>query len=178
MRNVFPFIFTLLSTFAHAQHCGYDFASVIVLRPHTEEDTAVIQGLHITLLDSANLPLTNQGSSGGNFLSNSAYEAFADRQGAFMEGRHVCFPFAKDNYILVIFAGYDTSKMKVLVRDERPRSPTEIRRRKWPKRYAEQVVPLTAFDTYRLCGTYDTEVYPPMEGRPNFAPVDITLKLK
>ena len=135
MRNVLPFIFTLLSTFAHAQHCGYDFASVIVLRPHTEEDTALIQGLHITLLDSANLPLTNQGSSGGNFLSNSAYEACADRQGAFMEGRHVCFPFAKDNYTLVISAGYDTSKMKVLVRDERPRSPTEIRRRKWPKRY-------------------------------------------
>ena len=37
------------------------------------------------------------------------------------------------------------------------------------------VVPLTAFDSYALCGVYDEEVYPPMDGRPNFAPVDITL---
>jgi hypothetical protein len=28
---------------------------------------------------------------------------------------------------------------------------------------------------YPLCGRYDEEVHPPLEGRPNFAPVDITL---
>ena len=161
-----------------AQHCGYDFASIIVVRPHAEGDTAVITGLHITLLDSNNLPLLHNGSSWNQFRPNSDYEACAHWQGHFAEGHQVCFPFAKDNYVLVIPTGYDTSKMKVLLQDERPRCHIDIRRRMWPKRYMQQVVQLTAFDVYSLCGEYDSEVYRTLEGRPNFAPVDITLKLR
>ncbi len=136
-------------------------------------------GLHITLLDSNNLPLMHQGHAWDLFRPNSDYEACAHWQGRLhAEGHQVCFPFAKDNYVLVIPTGYDTSKMKVLLQDERPRGHIDIRRRIWPKRYMQQVVQLTAFDVYCLCGAYDEEVYPPMEGRPNFAPVDITLKLQ
>ena len=78
--------------------------------------------------------------------------------------------------MLVLPTGYDTSKMKVLVQDERPRSHIDIRRRIWPKRCEQQVVPLTAFDSYHLCGVFEREAYPPMEGRPSFAPVDIPLQ--
>ena len=42
-------------------------------------------------------------------------------------------------------------------------------------RYKQVVIPLREFDSYSLCGRYDEDVYPPMEGRPNFAPVDIML---
>ncbi|MBK8612460.1 MAG: hypothetical protein IPN85_03060 [Flavobacteriales bacterium] len=161
-----------------AQHCGYDFASVIVVRPHAAGDSAVIEGLRITLLDSNNLPLMHQGHAWDLFRPNSDYEACAHWQGGFMAGYQVCFPFAKDNYVLVIPTGYDTSKMKVLVQDERPRSHVDVRRRIWPERYTQKVVPLTAFDSYRLCGVYDEEVYPHTEGRPNFAPVDVILRLQ
>lgn len=158
-----------------AQHCGYDFASIIVVRPHAAGDTAVIPGLHITLLDSANLPMMHQGEAWNLFRPNSDYEACARWQGGFMPGCQNCFPFAKDNYVLVIPSGFDTSTMKVLVQDERPRSHVDVRRRIWPDRYVQRMVPLTAFDNYQLCGVYDEQVYPPMEARPNFAPVDITL---
>jgi hypothetical protein len=65
--------------------------------------------------------------------------------------------------------------MKVLLQDERDAGPLNKRRDQWPVRYKQVVVPLTAFDSYRLCGVFDEAVYPPSEGRPNFAPVDITL---
>ena len=39
-------------------------------------------------------------------------------------------------------------------------------------------MPLTEFDLYSLCGVYDNDVYPVIHDRPNFAPVDITLKLQ
>ena len=175
-----PFLLCfLLSPFGlSAQHCGYDFASIIVVRPHAKGDTAVITGLNITLLDSNNLPFVQNGNAWNLFRPNSDYEACAPWQGGFMPGCQVCFPFAKDNYVLVIPTGCDTSKLKLLVQDERPRSHVDIRRRIWPERYAQQVVPLTALDSYILCGVYNEQVYPPMEGRPNFAPVDITLKLQ
>ncbi len=169
---VFPF---LLPTYLSAQHCGYDFASVIVVRPHAVGDTVVIPGLNITLLDSNNLPFVHHGSAWNRFRPNSDYEACAHWQGSFAEGHEVCFPFAKDNYVLVIPERCDISKMKVLVQDDRPRGHIDIRRRVWPKRYAQQVIQLTAFDVYSLCGRYDEEIYPPMRGRPNFAPVDIIL---
>jgi hypothetical protein len=65
--------------------------------------------------------------------------------------------------------------MKVLVQDERDDGPLNKRRDQWPLRYKQVVVPLTAFDSSRLCGVFNEAVYPPMHGRPNFAPVDITL---
>lgn len=168
-------LFAIFPTLLSAQHCVYGFASIIAVRPHLEGDTQVVKGLRITLLDSMNLPVTIGGEAWHLFRPNSDYEACAHWQGGFMPGCQACFPFAKDNYVLVLPRGYDTSKLKVLVQDERPRSPVDIRRRKWPARYQQQVVPLTAFDSYRLCGVYDEPVYPPLEGRPNFAPVDIIL---
>ena len=54
----------------------------------------------------------------------------------------------------------------ILVQDERNGGMGELKR---------TVVPITNTDVYPLCGTYDEEDYPPMEGRPNFAPVDIIL---
>jgi hypothetical protein len=76
------------------------------------------------------------------------------------------FPFAGDNYILVVPARLDYTGYAILVQDERNGGLGELRR---------TVVPITNNDVYPLCGRYDEEVHPPLEGRPNFAPVDITL---
>ena len=83
----------------------------------------MIEGLRITLLDSTNLPAVHHGYPMNLFRPNSDYEACAHWQGGFMQGRQVCFPFAKDNYVLVIPSGYDTSKIKVLVQDPMAEEP-------------------------------------------------------
>lgn len=171
MRPILALLLLASTTLVHAQHCGYDFASIIVVHPHLEGDTQVVRGLRITLLDSANLPYTHPGHAWHLFRPNSDREACAQWQGGFARGHKVCFPFAEDNYVLVIPRGTDTSKMKVLVQDDRrPVYADRI------EPFAMQVVPLTAFDNYPLCGRYDDEVYPHMEQRPAYAPVDVVMR--
>jgi hypothetical protein len=166
-------LFTLLPVGALAQHCAYDFSSVIVVRPHATGDSAVIDGLRITLLDANNLPVVHNDKPWHLFHRNVEPDLPYRKRGHF--GVPAFFPFAKNNYILVVPNGFHTEGMKVLIQDERDAGPLNKRRDQWPVRYKQVVVPLTAFDSYRLCGVYDEEVYPPMEGRPNFTPMDITL---
>lgn len=45
-----------------AQHCSFDFANIIVVRPHAHGDTTLIEGLRIVLLDKDNLPATSTGT--------------------------------------------------------------------------------------------------------------------
>lgn len=160
-----------------AQHCAYDLASVIVVRPHAFGDTAVIDGLRITLLDSTNLPMTYSGWSYPAFIQNMDASSFEHDMLNHRPqiGADRIFPFAKDSYVLVVPSHLRTAGMKVLVQDERDHAALNKRQDRWPVRYEQVVVPLTAFDSYRLCGAFDDEVYPLREGRPNFAPVDITL---
>jgi hypothetical protein len=165
----------LMPLFATAQHCGYDFASIIVVRPHLEGDTQVVQGLRITLLDSTNLPVTIGGEAWHLFRPNSDLTACERYQHDFARGYKVCFPFAKNDYVLVLPRGMETAKLKVLVQDDRLPVHIDYHRRNWMNPFRMRVVALSKFDSYPLCGTYNDEVYPPMEGRPNFAPVDITL---
>ena len=155
-----------------AQHCGYDFASVIVVRPHAAGDSAVIDGLRITLLDSNNVPVVLNERTLKTFWRNAARKLGAHRTCSDVPD---FFPFARDNYVLVVPNRFRTARMKVLVQDERDAGPLNKRQDRWPVRFKQRLVPLTAFDSYRLCGVYDEEVYPPMHDRPPFQPVDIIL---
>lgn len=168
-------VLSLLPLLTSAQHCGYDFASLIVVRPHLEGDTQVVKGLRITLLDSTNLPVTIGGEAWHLFRPNSDLKACERYQHGFTRGHEVCFPFARDNYVLVLPRGMGTAKMKVLIQDDRLPVHVDHQRRNWMYPFRMQVVALTSFDSYPLCGTYNDEVYPTMDGRPNFVPVDITL---
>jgi hypothetical protein len=168
-------VFALLPTLLFAQHCPYDFASIIVVRPHLEGDTQVVRGLRITLLDSTNLPVTIGGDAWHLFRPNTDLKACERYQSGFARGHDVCFPFANENYVLVLPRSMDTSKMKVLVQDDRLPVHVDYHGRNWIHPFRMQLVPLNPYDSYPLCGTYSDETYPPMEGRPNFAPVDIIL---
>lgn len=169
----------LLPLFATAQHCPYDGSSVIVVRPHMEGDNRVIDGLRITLLDSNNVPMSMGGRPYAPFIRNTDRMAWdAPDVGHLPEllAEHL-FPFAEDNYVLVLGRSIDLHGCSVLVQDERDRDagPQNAQRYAWLIRYEQIVAPLTAHDCYSLCGQYDEEVYPPREGRPNYAPVDIIL---
>jgi hypothetical protein len=156
-----------------AQHCGYDFRSVIVVRPHAVGDSAVIDGLRITLLDSNNLPVVHYEKPRHLFHRNVEQHLRPRKDG--YDNKPDYFPFAQDSYVLVVPNGFRTARMKVLVQDERDTGHLNKRRDQWPVRFKQVVVPLTAFDSYPLCGVFDEAVYPPMHDRSAFHPVDIIL---
>ncbi|MBK7946262.1 MAG: hypothetical protein IPJ85_13580 [Flavobacteriales bacterium] len=160
-----------------AQHCGYDFSSLIAVRPHANGDTTMVEGLRVTLLDSNNVPVTIAGRPIAPFVRNTdrtAWEVPDVRHRPGPQAKYL-FPFAEDNYILVVPNNFHTAKMKVLVQDERDAGPLNKRRDQWPVRYKQVVVPLSAFDSYPLCSVFDESVYPELHDRPAFHPVAITL---
>lgn len=152
----------------HAQHCGYDFASIIVVHAHRSNSATVEPRLRITLLDTNNLPAVINGQDWNRFRPNDGRSTLPDRawQSHFERYSGQVFPFAGDNYVLVVPSRLDYTGYSILVQDERNGGLGELRR---------TVMPITNNDVYPLCGRYDEDVYPPREGRPNFAPVDIIL---
>lgn len=172
----FTIVASLLPFGITAQHCGYDFAAIIVVRPHVADDTTLIEGLRITLLDSANLPVEGNGPGWYLLRSNKDPEACGRSDHGFQQGEDRCFPFAKDNYIMIVGWQMDMSKYKLLIQDEPPRTAAN-RDQPYPlARFAQQVVQLTASDSYQLCGRYDAEVYPTRWDEPPYHPVDIILR--
>ncbi|MFZ1693775.1 MAG: hypothetical protein WAT74_11300 [Flavobacteriales bacterium] len=165
-------LLTLIPLFARAQHCAFDYYSIIVVRPHAIGDSAVIDGLRISLLDTAGLPFGEHGPEGYLFKRNGLPVC---SQAPRKERDKEHFPFAGDSYVLVVPARVLYEGSRLLVQDERDDRLLNKRKDEWPVRYRQQVLSITNNDVYPLCGTYDEGVYPPMEGRPNFAPVDIIL---
>jgi hypothetical protein len=162
-------LFALLPQLLAAQHCGYDGSAIIVLRPHGVRDSTVIGGLRITLLDSNNVPLTYNGRPIEPFFRNtdrSAWDAPGVHHRPGREADHL-FPFAEDNYVLVIGRGQDLRGCSVLVQDERP----------WGERpvYHQILVPLGMEKGYSLCGRYDDTVYHSYPEERPYAAVDITV---
>jgi hypothetical protein len=154
-----------------AQHCCYDFAAIIVVHAHRSNSATVEPRLRITLLDTNNLPAVINGQEWNQFRPNDGRSVLHDRtwQPHFERYRGHEFPFAGDNYVLVVPARLDYTGYAILVQDERNGGLGELRR---------TVAPITNNDVYPLCGRYDEEVYSPTEGRPKFAPVDIMLQTR
>jgi hypothetical protein len=169
MRSPLLLIFTVAASLVLGQHCGYDNASIIVVRPHQVGDSLVEAHLRITLLDTNNLPLVFNGYAWNRFRRNEVRNLPHDRtwQWHFQLHQGAVFPFAADNYVLIVPTRADYSGYSILVQDER-----KIDR----KGLKQTVVPITTNDVYPLCGVYDNDVYPTLEGRPLFAPIDIPLQ--
>ena len=138
-----------------------------MVRPHAEGDTALIEGLRIMLLDKDNLPATSTGTPFYLFQRNT------DRPTQWMhpstwrrQGRRQ-FPFAQDNYILVVPNHFAIEDYRLLVLDESPGTDGP--------RYRQQVMHLHPSQCKPLCGRYDDEVYATRPGEPAFTPVNISL---
>lgn len=152
-----------------AQHCGYDFSAILAVRPHAHWDTTVVEGLRITLLDSNNVPMTNNGRPYAPFFRNTDRKAW-DTPGVNhrpARNEDLLFPFAHDNYVLVIGRGLDLRGCSILVQDERSWLDGAV--------YRQVVVPLQIDTGYSLCGHYDDVVYRTYPEEVPFAPMDITL---
>ena len=172
MRQVLIVIMLLTATVGAAQHCGYDGASVLVVHPHAPGDTAVYDGLRITLLDSMNIPYEWGGRACTPFFRNNNMEAFDERYINHhpQHGDEYIFPFAMDNYVLVIPRVLDLTGWHILIQEFDC---------EWFQPCAlQQLIPLTNFDSYSLCDTYDADEYPIRSDRPAYKPVDVILSVR
>ena len=159
----------LLPSGLSAQHCGYDFSAILVLRPHAGHHSTVIGELRITLLDSNNVPFTYNGRPYPPFFRNTDRKAW-DTPGVNhrpVRNDDLLFPFAQDNYVLVIGQGMDLRGCSILVQDERSWMDGAV--------YRQVLVPLRIETGYSLCGHYNDQVYHTHPEEVPFAPIDITL---
>lgn len=150
-----------------AQHCAFDFARIIVVRPHLEGDTNVIAGLRVMLLDKDNLPATATGTPFYLFQRNTEPPTKWMHTAHWRKNGKRQFPFAQDNYVLVIPEHFALGDYRILVLDERPIPEQE--------RLRAQFFHLHPSDSYRLCGRYNAEVYPTDEGASPFHPINMGL---
>lgn len=149
-----------------AQHCPYDFQSIIVVHPVAEGDTALVEGLRISLLEKDNLPAQATGVPTYLFTRNTEWSGRIPRR-TFRRQGHRMFPFAGNNYILMVPNHFHMDNYKILVQDERPGNDGP--------RYRMQVMHLDPSQSHPLCGRYDALVYPVAEGEPAFTPILIYL---
>jgi hypothetical protein len=172
MRIIIAFTLYPIGQQIMAQHCGYDGASILVVHPHAAGDSSVVDGLRITLLDSMNIPFQWNGRAAPPFIRNTDRSAWSARyiNHQPQRGEKLLFPFAQDNYILVIPRGMDLSGWHILVQ--------EFDCEWFEKCVMQQLVPLSNSNSYSLCDTYDATVYPNHSGQHPFHPVDITLELR
>lgn len=168
MRS-FLLAFCLVPFSLFAQHCGYDFSAILVVRPHAVGDSVVLKDLRITLLDSNNVPLTNNCRPYPPFFRNTDRKAW-DTPG--VNHRPIrtddrLFPFAQDNYVLVISRGMDLRGCSILVQDEHSWENGPV--------FRQTLTPLNMETGYSLCGHYNDEVYHTYPEEIPFEPIDITL---
>ena len=157
----------LLAPGAFAQHCSFDFASIIVVRPHAEGDSALIEGLRIMLLDKDNLPATATGTPYYLFQRNTDKPQRYIHPFTWRRNDKRIFPFAADNYILVVPNHFPIADYRVIVLDERPGNDGP--------RYRQQLLHLHPSQCRSLCGHFDEDVYQVNAGEPPFTPVNISL---
>lgn len=162
---------TLLLFFAttYSQHCPFDMKAIITLHIHPDGSTETVRGLSVTLVDTAT------GKTAGRFYINPAGSSTRrpiDNEHP-AEYADIRFPFAGNNYILVLGNRFNLNACLISIED--------IDGNKNGGHFS----PVTFFpgkkDLYSLCGAYDEEVYPTYmeeDGLHKWKPVEIVLMEK
>ncbi len=156
-----------------AQHCPYDFSSIIVLNVHAKNDTTVIPNLKIVMYDTAgNLATRNKYQNNkwekviDYFWQNPAkttFKGYIDNNNP-AENEKIRFPFAKRNYVLVVSDYMDFTGYKIAIEDP-------------SGKYNTKYIDITNKGTYSLCGTYHREDYKDRSGSEViYQPIDVLLK--
>lgn len=123
-RFLFFFLYTFCCSFfipAKAQHCQYDFYSLIGIIPYTSDSSRLINGLTITLVDESGNPVTgrqkiitaNSNDAGiavlpFQFWRNPPFNNDTDHHNRNIQKRH--FAFASGHYILAFSTGQGKKK--------------------------------------------------------------------
>ncbi len=104
LRILTLLLFCFVWLTSHSQHCGWDFAAIIVLKVNSGDSASTITGLKITLIDSTEKCIdTYYWSDTCRYLKQNTPTADNDAvraHTAWYKGRP-SFWFAKDYYVLV-----------------------------------------------------------------------------
>jgi hypothetical protein len=134
----------LLSIQIKAQHCGFDFASIIVLNIHTKEKLEVIPNLKIELI--------------GDYPTNFKTKTLKFEQ-------NLEFPFIKDYYGLVIPNNLNLENFKIKI--------TDIDGFNNQGAFGEIIIDLFKNDKYDLCGNYNKKNFVSEYGKRLYQPIEV-----
>ena len=172
-------ILILISCNCTAQHCAWDYSSIVVIKIKAHErDSACIPGLKITVLDSLSKPVMGSHWDGSKYVDDTLrlYQnpPTTTQRGSIdnanpLNPAAIRFWFAGNNYILVThFDFLHPQKLKLLIEDTTIRNSYRLK---------TTVVELTADDFYHLCNHYSNWDQGPQGGFINgFKPKEITLR--
>ena len=111
---------TLFLARSNAQHCEYDFAAIIVVKPTTGSSDSLIKGLQITLLDSTGKIYKEVWHNDTLFFwqnpERTTQTGYIDNNNP-LRPEKIRFPFAKNNYVVVCDRQIAYAKMKIKIED-------------------------------------------------------------
>jgi len=141
-------VFYLFISFGFSQeiHCGYDFTSYFVVEPRESNETEVIKGLNICLVDFFGFPLVNKDNKYSWTKTDQVmtfYENYKiDEQGkrvpdTYTDGKWY-FYFAKESYLISVNNEFKAEQFRIKIED-----PKGV--------YKTTFVPLNSYNMYILC---------------------------
>jgi hypothetical protein len=140
---IITFLFLIFNQ-VNAQHCGFDFSSIIVLNIHTKEKPDVIPNLKIELI--------------GEVPNNFGLKTLKFEQG-------LEFAFIKDSYGLVIPSAMSLENFKIKI--------TDIDGFKNEGFFKEIIISTFNLDKYPLCGNYNRKEFVSIYGCRLYKPIEV-----
>jgi|SRR5690554_851798 len=129
MKKILLFVSILLSAHTFAQfgdaiHCGYDFTSYIVVKPHESGKTKTINGLKISICDQNGNEVINENyklSWKNNnqplyFVRNYKIDAHNKPIEGFNEGKWFYY-FAEDHYLVTVSNTFNAEEYYLKIED-------------------------------------------------------------
>lgn len=127
-----------------AQHCGFDFLSLIAVDIHSKNNPEAIPNLEIELI--------------GEIPNNFSLKTLKFEQG-------LDFPFLKDYYALVVPSDISLQNLKIKI--------TDIDGAENGGFFKEIQIPLYNIDKYSLCGRYDMKNFVSGYGERLYKPIEL-----
>ncbi len=155
MKNliILTFVIFLAGKKTQAQHCPYDFASIIVVSIHEKDSSKNIPNLKLTLVDSSGNAVLDRNEKEIVFWQNpekTTFEGYIDNNNP-AQNEKIRFPFAKDNYVWVcsIYFSLDDYYLKI-------EKIGDIPQYRLPD---YKLIKLYEVDKFHLCDSYKNEDY-------------------
>lgn len=135
------FPFWAQAQIAGVPHCGYDFTSYLVVNAHEENAKLNPKDLSISLVDLEGKEVINTANTISLIGTNAPLIFIQNYQVSLADGQlKWYFPYATDQYFLVVRNTIDIEKFQVKIEDKKGI-------------YQPQILPLNTFNLYVLCST-------------------------
>ncbi len=121
LKKSFPFfLFFLLSNVGFAQHCGYDFAGILVIDVLDKETNKSINGLQISLVNPKGETYQKQFYREGYWIDDDVYfyhHSIEAKNKSIYDFEYENIWFIQEAYALVISYDFDLLGFQILIED-------------------------------------------------------------